>query len=75
MAAGGPVPAPAAGTPPGIVIAAEAIGLATARSSGGELNFGDDLDALDIVPEPSSFALAALGLVGLLGFARRRRAA
>jgi len=28
---------------------------------------------IDTIPEPSTFALAALGLLGLIGFARRRR--
>lgn len=38
------------GTPPGIMIAAENLGLVTRRSMG--VPFGDDLDALDIVRRP-----------------------
>ncbi len=32
-----------------------------------------EVTALTLVPEPSAFALAALGLLGLLGFGRRKR--
>ncbi len=54
---------------PAIFVSAEALGLSTARAG---LAFQDDLDALDIVPEPSALALIGMGLFGLLGFARRR---
>jgi len=41
----------------------------------GGLNFGLDLDNISVetVPEPSTFALAALGLLGLLACGRRKR--
>ncbi len=62
-----------AGSPPGIYIPAEAIGLATVRSGAvlQHSGFGDELDALDTIPEPASLSLLALGGVALL---RRRRA-
>lgn len=34
---------------------------------------GDGAVTVGVVPEPSTFALATLGLLGLLGFVRRRR--
>ena len=55
----------------GIVIPAEALGLATLRSGTAGQFGADDLDALDVVPEPATLSLLALGGMGLL---RRRRA-
>jgi hypothetical protein len=75
----------APGLPPQIVIPAEALGLATVRSGlgmswgvpnpqwGDQDLWADDLDALAKVPEPSTFLLAALGLLGLALCGRRRR--
>ncbi|MBI5362865.1 MAG: hypothetical protein HZA53_06775 [Planctomycetes bacterium] len=45
-------PPPVAGMPPSIFIAAEWLGLATARS--GLVNIGDELDALDTVAPPQT---------------------
>ena len=62
--------APAApGMTPGIFIAAEALGLATARSGAAGQFGADDLDAL-AVPEPATLALLTIGAVALV---RRRR--
>ena len=72
---------PAGFTPfPSIFIAAEALGLATARSGATPFGFGDDLDALDIldkggepIPEPSTLVLFVVGILGVLGYGWRRR--
>ena len=67
---------------PQIFIPAEALGLATVRSgfgtSYGVVNptygtdtWADDLDALDVVPEPTGVTLMLLGLMGL-GCRRKR---
>lgn len=67
------------GANPGIFVAAEALGLLTVRTHGiAALPFGyaDELDALDVqqvIPEPASCVLMALGLGATLG--RRRRTA
>jgi len=69
------VPPAVAGGPPGIWVAAERLGLATVRSGTalvpppGYFARGDDLNALDIAPEPASLSLLALGGLALL---RRR---
>ncbi|MCK6457986.1 MAG: PEP-CTERM sorting domain-containing protein [Phycisphaerae bacterium] len=56
---------------PGIFIPAEWIGLATLRSGlPTRFGFNDDLDALDVVPEP---ATAGLLMIGALRLLRRRR--
>ena len=60
---------------PGIFIPAEWIGLATIRSGTAVVGangmlMSDDLNALDVVPEPATVALLALGSLSLL---RRRR--
>lgn len=77
-------PAGPAGTPPCIFIAAEALGLATARSGTAGPNGPDELDALDIVPRhvvPAhpTWVLAPLAALllgtGLLVLQRRRRTA
>ena len=61
-------PPPGAGGPPNIFIAAEWLGLATMRSgTGGQ--FGNDLNALDTVPEPSTVILLGLGTLCLAGYA------
>ncbi|MFG0252717.1 MAG: hypothetical protein ACF8NJ_07595 [Phycisphaerales bacterium JB038] len=62
---------PVAGTAtPGIFIAAENLGLATVRSGLNQQQFGDDLDALDVlVPQPGTLALFGLSALTL----RRRR--
>lgn len=62
------VPGPA----PGIFVAAEWLGLATVRS-GTAGQFGDDLDALDTVPEPSTVVMLGLSLLCLAGYVRRRQ--
>jgi len=60
------------GAAPGIIIPAEWLGLATARTFG--VNFGDDLVAADLVPEPATVAmLLSAALAGLLMWTRRRR--
>ncbi len=62
-------PIPGASTP-GIFIAAENLGLATVRSGLAQQQFGDDLDALDVlVPQPGTLALLGLSALTL----RRRR--
>lgn len=72
-----PVPLAAGGLSlfPAIVVPGEALGLWTLRSSGPNpihgMPFGDDLDALDLVPEPTTMTLLALG--ACLALRRRRR--
>ncbi len=64
------------GAPPAIVLPAEAMGLATVRSGTAiEFNHGDDLDALDVVPEPGTLALLAFGALFGAAWALRRRVA
>lgn len=41
--------------------------------SSGDINYIANAFTLKVVPEPSTFALAAIGLLGLLGWGRRRR--
>lgn len=53
---------------PGLWVSAESLGLATMRSGFGMM---DNLDALDVTPEPATLALLGAGVAGLL--ARRRR--
>jgi len=67
----GKPPSPFAGSP-GIIIAAEQLGLVTARFNSEP---ADDLNALDAVavPEPTTMAVVALG--GTLFLVRRRRKA
>lgn len=65
------VPPVVPGAFPGIWVPGEALGLATLRM--GVLpgqQFGDDLDALDVVPEPATVSFLILGGLALL---RRRR--
>jgi hypothetical protein len=56
---------------PSIFIAAEALALTTLRTTPG--GRADDLDALDVVPEPSSLALVVLGFVCLAARRRKRQ--
>jgi hypothetical protein len=67
------IPAPGGLSPfPAIFIPGEALGLVTFRAFAGGGQFGaDDLDALDVVPEPATLSLLALG--GLAVLRRRRR--
>lgn len=63
---------------PAIVIPGEAMGLWTMRSFGisphpiHNMPFGDDLDALDMIPEPATMTLLALGACMALGRRKRR---
>ena len=66
------IPIPGGLSPfPAIIGPAEAMGLATVRSGLG-VQFGDDLDALDVIPEPGALILIATG-VPLLVLKRSRR--
>ena len=70
------MPPSSPGANPGIFVPAEALGLRTVRTNGANLPFGfaDELDGLDVqqvIPEPATCVLMALGLVAT--FARRRR--
>ena len=62
------IPTVAGGTP-AILVPAEWLGLATVRTN--FVNFGDDLDAIDRIPEPATLGLVVLG--GLAGLTRRRK--
>ena len=69
---------PPPGTPPAIAIAAEYLGLGTERSGtavpvAGSYIIGDDLNALDIVPEPAGVTIAMIGLIALSNVRARRR--
>ena len=68
-------PKPPAATNPAIVIPAEVMGLRTMRTHGpSEFGpYGDDVNALDVVPEPSTVLLSAFGGLCLLAYAWRRR--
>ncbi len=51
----------------------------TPHSAAGHFNLAlnaknENINALESVPEPSTFALAALGMLGLAGFTSHRRA-
>jgi hypothetical protein len=60
------------GSPPVVLIAGEWLGLATIRSDAiTNFGFGDDLNALDVVPEPATLCLLLAG--ALLVTTRRRR--
>ncbi|MBN2473053.1 MAG: PEP-CTERM sorting domain-containing protein [Pirellulales bacterium] len=62
------------GAPPMVLVAAEWMGLATVRSGGvTHQGRGDDLVALDVVPEPSSVALFAAGLMSFAALAWHMR--
>ena len=75
----------AGGATPSIFIFAEQLGLATVRAGtagfwpvpnpnwNGQPMWADDLDALDVVPEPSSGTLLLLALWGLSTVRRRIR--
>ena len=65
------MPPPNFGMAPGIYIPAEWLGLATRRTN--YVNYADDLDALDAVPEPATLVLLGLGALCLVGYASRRR--
>jgi hypothetical protein len=71
------MPATSPGALPGIFVPAEALGLLTVRTNGIAAlpyGFADDMDGLDVqqvIPEPASCVLMALGLAAT--FARRRR--
>ncbi len=72
-----PLPIPLGGVSPfpAIFIPGEAMGLVTFRAFPGGGQFGaDDLDALDVVPEPSTLTLLAVGGLALaLALVRRRK--
>lgn len=58
---------------PGIFIAAERLGLATVRSGAPTFfGFNDDLDALDMTPEPGTLALLGIAALSLVATRNRR---
>lgn len=58
---------------PGIFIAAERLGLATVRSGAPTfMGFNDDLDALDMTPEPGTVVLLGIAITGLIATRKRR---
>jgi hypothetical protein len=75
----------AAGATPSIFIFAEQLGLATVRSGTGfswgignpnyqfQDIWGDDLDAVDVVPEPTGGLLVLIAAAGLAGRRRRKQ--
>jgi hypothetical protein len=60
-------PPPGAGLPPALFVAAETLGLGTLRSgTAGPSGFGDDLDAMDVLPPATPVANWAIGALAAL---------